>query len=609
MADYSDLKVTELKEELKKRSIASTGLSRKQQIIDRLIEDDDAKTSAQEDEPAAEKADDEEEKLDAEVEQNGKAEENGEQPEAQQEQTEQEQHPTQEPAQPDTQTTQTIADDAAQATNTVESAAQEDVVQAAPTDDATNESGAQADAIEDPVIDDVAMDDVAQEANTEAQGQESSPDNRKRKRPSLTPPVADESAVKKLKQDEEESHVDAPNVPLDNPDATVQPMATSDDVLQVDRSVENPATTTDDQEPAPRRASTSRSARSPNQRRFKDIINPLAGSGQDSSAVVPDDNVDAAPALHPATRALYIKGLIRPINVNAMKDHLEHLATPPDNSASDGLVEECYVDALKTHAFVLFDSISAASRARASLHSRVWPAEAQRKPLWVDFIPEERMFSWMEQERSEGGTRASTAKRWEVAYEVVEDGVDVRLIEASGSGGSRTSFAQGMPGAPLGPRGGAGGSASGPRRPSVSQSDRRRPSDVQPPPSRRPTAKSVEEASASFLELDKLFRFTAAKPKLYWQPVSDKLADKRLDELDRETSRDWDPRKDARLNGDSMGRGLDQLKRYTFEDGDVLVDGGPEYGGGAAFGRGGESYRGGGGGGGGGRRRGPDRYR
>lgn len=655
MSSYSDLKVTELREELKKRGIPTTGLTRKQQIIDRLVDEDNEKGQSEEnveDAPASPSAvadapidqmqvdqvapqdttDDVTEEQDASIEQakseaiadaalqgvpvqlvdaaSVQAQDEPDQPvEVAAAQPVEEQQVQEEPA-------------------TIQSEQQQIQEESAPA------QSQQQDARPDVAIATPTQPSDEQFATTSLdQAADGNLDSRKRKRRSLTPSISEESVNKKLKQVEEahgaipqlqddvdltaappvsdvapreDTELEMPDVPIDKPDATVLPMSTSDDVMDLSKPDAIEPTTETITESAPQDDSEllpSKTARSPNQRRFKDIINPSAAQDSANLPASRNDKVEIAPALHPATRALYVRELIRPINKAALKEHLEQLATPPGQSASGHAVEECYVDSLKTHAFVMFDSITAASRARASLHTRTWPSEAQRKPLWVDFIPEERMSAWIDQERAGGsGSRASTAKRWEVAYEDLDDRVNVTLVEASAAGGQqRPSFAQGMPGAPSGPR----GSMSGPQRSSFSQSERRRPS--QPVPPVRPTAKAVEEASASFLELDKLFRFTTAKPKLYWQPVSDGLADKRLDELDRETSRDWNPREDAKINGDTMGRGLDQLKRYTFEDGDMLVDGGPEYGGGAAFGRSGDNYRGGGGGG--GRRRGADRYR
>ncbi|KAH0267713.1 hypothetical protein KCU91_g9904, partial [Aureobasidium melanogenum] len=407
-----------------------------------------------------------------------------------------------------------------------------------------------------------------------------SADGKKRKRRSHSPVITEELVHKKLKQEADgpvvhlptdQPDVSMPDVPLEQPGLTLQPMSTSDDLTQ-------PFTNDSDK---------SRSTRSPIERRFKNLINP-AESDPVQPTPEPTD-VAVSPAIHPATRALYIRDLVRPINPTGLRDHLEDIARPPDHSdSSASLVEECHVDALRTHAFVLFTSISAASRARAGTHARIWPPEPMRKQLWADFFPEERFQEYLEIERASGGSRPSQAKRWELAYNSHDDGVDVQLVEAGPAAHRASTHAGASNAPPTGPR----GSMSSARRPSFAQSEQRPPSQpVHAPPPRR-SSRVVEEASAPFLELDKLFNFTSTKPKLYWQPVSDNLADDRLDELDRETSRDWDPIADAKRNGDSLGRGLDQLKRYTFEDGDVLVDGGPEFGGGRAFARAGNRGRG-----------------
>ena len=92
----------------------------------------------------------------------------------------------------------------------------------------------------------------------------------------------------------------------------------------------------------------------------------------------------------------------------------------------------------------------------------------------------------------------------------------------------------------------------------------------------------VEESApvgSGFKTLDDLFRSTAAKPKLYFQPVGDEVAARRLDKL---------------AEGTGGGRD-DEMRRFTFEA-ETIVDKGPEFGfrGGR---RGGQRYapRGGGG--------------
>jgi hypothetical protein len=550
--DYSQLTVAKLKDELKERDIPSTGLKLKKDFIDRLEQHDLENTLAED--PT---------------------------------------HTQSTPTDPLTTTDSTTTADPLAATDlptatdplpTSEDKPEEDNVE--PAQETTTDPA--------PSPKPEVMDHSPAAATPEPAKVEEpvSADGKKRKRSSPSPVESQDLVHKKLKQEADGSvlplptdrdpvkdHVLMPDVPLDQPDLTLQPMSTSDDLIQ--------PFTNDEDKP--------RSTRSPNERRFKNLINPA-----ESEPVQPaSESADVAlsPAIHPATRALYIRHLVRPINPSALRDHLEDIARPPDHSdASASFVEECYVDALRTHAFVLFTSISAASRARASTHARIWPSEPMRKQLWADFFPEERFQEYLDTERASGGSKPSQAKRWELAYNPFDDGVDVQLVEA-GPAVHRASTHAGAPNAPpTGPR----GSMSSGRRPSFAQSEQRRSSQPMPAPPPRRSSRVVEEASAPFLELDKLFNFTSTKPKLYWQPVSDNLADDRLDELDRETSRDWDPRADMKRNGDSLGRGLDQLKRYTFEDGDVLVDGGPEFGGGRAFARAGNRGRG---------RRNGDRYR
>ena len=72
-------------------------------------------------------------------------------------------------------------------------------------------------------------------------------------------------------------------------------------------------------------------------------------------------------------------------------------------------------------------------------------------------------------------------------------------------------------------------------------------------------------AATSFSTLDELFKHTTAAPVLYWSPVTKEIADKRLDNIDSATSK--------AAHGQRVAG---EINRYTFEDGDVLVDRGPE---------------------------------
>jgi len=270
---------------------------------------------------------------------------------------------------------------------------------------------------------------------------------------------------------------------------------------------------------------------------------------------------DISPALHPATPALYIRNFMRPLQPQNLKNHLAALARPPNSSPSGEIITDFFLDTIRTHCLVRFTTVAAASRVRTALHDRVWPDQKTRKPLWIDFVPEEKLHKWIDVEQGSGGNRNQPAKRWEVVYEQEVGGVTAYLQEADGNGPPRTFF-------PNAPR----------------ADSRPQPADAKPVTPVAP--KLTGDVGKGFKALDDLFKSTDAKPKLYYQPVSEAIANRRLDKL-------------------AAGRGggrSDEMRRFTFED-EAIVDKGPEFGagwrGGArGGGRGGYSGYGRGGGGG-----------
>ncbi|KAL8805023.1 MAG: hypothetical protein Q9182_002225 [Xanthomendoza sp. 2 TL-2023] len=293
--------------------------------------------------------------------------------------------------------------------------------------------------------------------------------------------------------------------------------------------------------------------------RFKNLL--LTSARRDGSPIRQASKDDAddrivSPALHPATTALYIRDILRPLHVDNLKEHLIALATPSGSSPDPAVVADFFLDSIRTHCLVRFSSVAAASRVRTGLHDRVWPDEKNRKPLWVDFVPEEKLGQWFEVENSASG-RGQSAKRYEVVYENEDEGVKAYLqLAGSNNGGLRNSQAAalrkesgaGVRGAPLGPR---------VREGEHSGTARKAPSDQ----------------GRGFQALDDLFQSTSAKPKLYYQPVPKRRAEVRLEML---------------AEGRGGGRG-DEMRRYTFEE-ERLVDRGPEFG---SRGRGGYGGRGG----------------
>ncbi|KAF2795720.1 hypothetical protein K505DRAFT_323859 [Melanomma pulvis-pyrius CBS 109.77] len=75
-------------------------------------------------------------------------------------------------------------------------------------------------------------------------------------------------------------------------------------------------------------------------------------------------------------------------------------------------VEVVAVQAQKLDALVLFNTSTAASRVRASLHGSIWPAEGNRKELWVNFVPEDSVESWIQSEEDAMNAERRRRPRW-----------------------------------------------------------------------------------------------------------------------------------------------------------------------------------------------------
>ncbi|KAH0604829.1 uncharacterized protein H6S33_006497 [Morchella sextelata] len=251
--------------------------------------------------------------------------------------------------------------------------------------------------------------------------------------------------------------------------------------------------------------------------RFKGLFNTDsadhddAADDNDTAPADDDDDPPVPPSIHPATCALYIRNLIRPINDPLLRSHLTALAgaTPPGTEA----ISYFFVDSIKSHALIIFASVAAATRVRVGMHGKVWPNERTRKPLWVDFVPEEAVEGWVAREREIRGQ-----KKWEVVYKEGEgeDGGIVAELEevgARGRGGAEVL------GAPTGPRGARERAVE--RKNSVLAVQKGAPTqDVAPP--------AAGARTTRFVDLDDLFKSTVAKPKLYYMPVSEEIARERL---------------------------------------------------------------------------------
>ncbi|KAJ5562806.1 DNA-binding SAP [Penicillium sp. DV-2018c] len=588
MSDYSSWKVADLKAECKKRGIPQTGLRLKQQFIDKLTEVD-SQTKPDETEaaaPAKETTEPEPSAPDAaaeapvsqpEVSQNGEPERTDGHPITQTEETvvagpgsDRVQDGEEHTAQPTQGETDTAADakppQAEDATKTAETAQGEtdttaDVKLPQAEDATKTEETTQAkEAIPDDQKTPAApsqqqVDEETQnvkdegpvkpeekstvsapqtsgfntELSTPLPAEEALEDTRKRKRRSQSPaPTQEEIANRKARAQEA-----APQemVKDEQSSTSIKPEAQkpAEDQTNDERAETSTAT---------RKTPTKQDAR------FRNLFAPASAAPQRASP--PQDvtmqDAEVTPALHVATATLYIDGLMRPLQPAALRNHLASLASAPGTQEPETIVD-FYLDSIKTHCFVSFSSLTAASRVRSAIHGTVWPNERNRKNLRADFIPDEKLKEWIQVEEESRG-RAGPAVRWEVKYETADDGeVTATLAEVgSTSSGRRESGFNRTP--PLGPR-------------SDMEHLARRPSNAAPAPPSRP--------GQGFKPLDELFKSTTAKPKLYYLPVPRAVADKRLDQFDELIRKGTFPR-----------RGGDEMRRITFENEDEFVDVGPE---------------------------------
>ncbi|KAF2629404.1 hypothetical protein BU25DRAFT_389586 [Macroventuria anomochaeta] len=352
-------------------------------------------------------------------------------------------------------------------------------------------------------------------------------DTRKRKRRSNSPDLTTKELLAKKPRPSQDP---APEVHLKE----------DDDVVMEQRRP-------DDSPPSPKRE------KKENVSRYKDLVQP--SSNQPADAL--NDDWPTIPAIHPVTSALYIRNFMRPLRPEPLRAHLTSLASPPSSSPDSSIITALFLDNMKTHALALFTSTTAASRVRASLHGSIWPPEGNRKELWVDFVPGDRVEEWIRIEEnalaSEKDARASgrpiAGKRFEVVYQEGENGITAVHQEVGSSAPVN---------APRGPQGSI---------------DDRSPSHPAPLPT-APTEELKKDTSASFKTLHDLFDSTTAKPQLFYLPVSDAISETRLKELDTETSRDWDP------EAVRKGRGIQKEAkyRYTFDEDDRIVEAGEDRG-------------------------------
>ena len=273
------------------------------------------------------------------------------------------------------------------------------------------------------------------------------------------------------------------------------------------------------------------------------------------------------PAIHPATSALYIRDFQRPLNKSELQDFITDLATAPGQSPDPDVIVNFFLDNICTHAFVEFSTTTAASRVRSLIHGLTWPQETTRRPLWADFIPDNRVMEWIEAEKLSQDRRER--KKWEVDYMTDSTGeIIANLQEADAVPAQILRKPSGtVDNAPRGPRADRDRFPPGmgdPRDPNYMPLDNP-PSGPRDPYADRGAARHQPTGPSAGLRAPEETITLITQPSISFVPVAKDVAAQRLAHI--ESLYATDPDADFRVRS--------QKHRYTF-DRDTLIDRGVE---------------------------------
>lgn len=422
-------------------------------------------------------------------------------------------------------------------------------------------------------------------------------DQKNRRKRSLTPvPTSEEMSRKKAR------------LSVDEQSTTQKPMASEETKAATEIAEARDVQAISGKPPVlPSQAAENRdSATAPPYATSASIEMPVDNSRSASSPIDVSEERDVSPAVHPATSSIYIRNLKRPLHIPTLRNHIVSLAKSPEP------ITVFFLDSIRTHAFISFTSITIASRVRTAMHDTRFPDEAMREPLFVDYIPDDKVQSWIDQETGGNsfGGRAG-GKRFEVVYEQNRQGEIEAIFQEVGTRNPQASFSRpsitSRTSVDVGrPRLESFSKDIHPDRTALvfnSNSNHQQQHDRLPPS--RPSAQSrPTNTGVGFKALDDLFSSTTTKPKLYFKAVPDSVSQDRMDMI-----------RNLRVDHSDMGRSGDEgMKRYSFEPyrggREEWVDKGPEFGygrkgqdrltgfrggrgGGGYRGRGGDSWRGG----------------
>lgn len=148
-----------------------------------------------------------------------------------------------------------------------------------------------------------------------------------------------------------------------------------------------------------------------------------------SGTVITSEASSSADIVFPPTTAIYISNLSRPLVVRELENYIVE-------SAGNVEPKRLWLDNIRTHCFVLFDTMEPAKNARDALNGhRFPPGDNQGSILKVEYIPPVKVEEWIAMEE-EAGTRS--LKRWIVNYTKSSIDTDVKMEEKETSNNDET---------------------------------------------------------------------------------------------------------------------------------------------------------------------------
>ncbi|KAL0087150.1 hypothetical protein F4703DRAFT_1735627, partial [Phycomyces blakesleeanus] len=209
------------------------------------------------------------------------------------------------------------------------------------------------------------------------------------------------------------------------------------------------------------------------------------------------------PKVEDGLPAIYIKGFVRPLIIK----HVQELI------GKYGTVKRFWMDSIKTHCYVVYESSEEAKKALSSIDSIVFPPETGRK-LTVGRMTAEQAEHVIEQEQSAAEKRIRLD--WETALQAVLDGVAKPTLSPQTDVNVRR-----------------------PRTLGFEQITRQlQKAATAPQGSTEVTAESIPERHytepappVQSLSLEELFRKTDTTPSLYYLPVPEDVAQNRLESM------------------------------------------------------------------------------